>query len=102
MEPLDYSLRPRWFLRLLVGDPIRDATVFSKNRDHLLAGDVAVEFMAARGDKEAQLAFASHLLTENHNRLVVCARPTPIIGTARSEGAGDSGRTGQSPDLGRG
>lgn len=41
MEQLDYNLLFRWFVGLSMDDAIWDATVFSKNRDRLLEGDVA-------------------------------------------------------------
>ena len=47
MEQLDYNLLFRWFVGLSMDAPVWDATVFSKNRDRLLAGDVARKFLAA-------------------------------------------------------
>jgi len=47
MEQLDYNLLFRWFAGLSMDAPVWDATVFSKNRDRLLAGDVARKFLAA-------------------------------------------------------
>ena len=44
MEQLDYNLLFRWFVGLSMDDEIWDATVFSKNRDRLLEGDVARAF----------------------------------------------------------
>src|SRR5262245_20282841 len=38
MEQLDYNLLFRWFIGLGVDDPVWDVTVFTKNRDRLLAG----------------------------------------------------------------
>jgi transposase len=46
MEQLDYNLLFRWFAGLSADDPVWDATVFCKNRDRLLGGDVAAKFMA--------------------------------------------------------
>ena len=46
MEELDYSVLYRWFVGLSLDDPIWDATTFTKNRDRLLAGDVADAFFA--------------------------------------------------------
>ncbi|GAB3455452.1 hypothetical protein GCM10027396_34230 [Insolitispirillum peregrinum] len=37
----------RWFVGLSMDAPIRDVTVFTKNRERLLAGDIAAKFMAA-------------------------------------------------------
>jgi transposase len=44
MEQLDYNLLFRWFVGLNMDDPIWDATVFTKNRERLLAGDIAQAF----------------------------------------------------------
>ena len=44
MEQLDYNLLFRWFVGLSMDDPVWDPTVFTKNRDRLLAGDVAQAF----------------------------------------------------------
>ena len=47
MEQLDYSLLFRWFVGLNMDDPIWDVTVFTKNRQRLLAGNIADAFFAA-------------------------------------------------------
>jgi transposase len=44
MEQLDYNLLFRWFAGLSMDDAVWDATVFCKNRDRLLDGDIAVKF----------------------------------------------------------
>jgi transposase len=41
MEQLDYNLLLRWFVGLSIDDPIWDVTVFTQNRERLLAGEVA-------------------------------------------------------------
>ena len=46
MERLDFDLLFRWFVGLGIDDPVWDHSTFSKNRDRLLAGDVAAEFLA--------------------------------------------------------
>jgi transposase len=47
MEQLEYNLLFRWFIGLNVDDPVWDPTVFSNNRDRLLAADVAALFFQA-------------------------------------------------------
>lgn len=47
MAELDYNLLYRWFVGLGIDDPVWDATVFCKNRDRLLAGEVARRFLAS-------------------------------------------------------
>ena len=46
MERLDFDLLFRWFVGLGIDDPVWDHSTFSKNRDRLLEGDVAAEFLA--------------------------------------------------------
>jgi transposase len=46
MEQLDYNLLFRWFVGLSADDRVWDATVFCKNRDRLLDGDIAAKFFA--------------------------------------------------------
>src|SRR4030095_10230278 len=46
MEQLDYNLLFRWFVGLNMDDAVWDPTVFTKNRERLLAGDVAQAFFA--------------------------------------------------------
>ena len=47
IEQLDYNLLFRWFVGLGVDDPVWDVTVFTKNRDRLLEGEIAAKFFAA-------------------------------------------------------
>ena len=44
VERIEFDLLFRWFVG--VDDPVWDATTFTKNRDRLLEGDVAVKFLA--------------------------------------------------------
>jgi transposase len=62
MEQLDYNLLFRWFVGLSIDDPVWDVTVFTKNRDRLLKGEVADAFF------EAVLAQARQrgLLSDEH------------------------------------
>ena len=47
MEQLEYNLLFRWFVGLGIDDPVWVPTVFTKNRDRLLQGEVAEEFFEA-------------------------------------------------------
>jgi transposase len=47
MEQLDYNLLFRWFVGLGIDDPVWHPTAFTTNRDRLLEGDVAAQFLAA-------------------------------------------------------
>jgi transposase len=46
MEEIDYSILFRWFVGLNLDEAVWDATTFTKNRDRLLEGAVAKEFLA--------------------------------------------------------
>src|SRR5579883_1754697 len=46
MEQLDYNLLFRWFVGMNIDDPVWDVTVFTKNRERLLAAGVADTFFA--------------------------------------------------------
>src|SRR6266850_5669771 len=62
MEQLDYNLLFRWFVGLNMDDPIWDATVFTKNRERLLAGDIAQAFF----DRALAQARQRGLLSDEH------------------------------------
>jgi hypothetical protein len=47
MERLEYDLLFRWFVGIGLDDAAWDHSVFSKNRDRLLEGDIAAKFMGA-------------------------------------------------------
>src|SRR2546425_9274431 len=46
MEQLDYNLVFRWFVGLTLDEAVWDPTTFTKNRDRLLAGEIAHAFFA--------------------------------------------------------
>lgn len=62
MGELNYNLLFRWFVGLQMDDPVWDPTVFSKNRDRLLAGEVA-QFLF---DQILTQARAQRLLSNEH------------------------------------
>ena len=45
MEEIDYSVLFRWFVGMNMDEAVWDVTVFTKNRDRLLDGDAAREFL---------------------------------------------------------
>jgi transposase len=47
MEQLTYNIMFRWFVGLSMDASVWDVTVFTKNRDRLLEGDIAHRFLAA-------------------------------------------------------
>lgn len=62
MEQLDYNLLFRWFVGLSMDDKVWDATVFSKNRERLLDGDIARIFF----EQVLSLARSQHILSNEH------------------------------------
>jgi transposase len=59
IEQLTYNLLFRWFVGLAIDDPVSDATVFTKNRDRLLEGEVAAKFLRAVLDQPKVKALVS-------------------------------------------
>ncbi len=62
MEQLNYNLLFRWFVGLSMDDAVWVPTVFTKNRDRLLAGDVAEVFF----DEVLAEAKSRDLLSDEH------------------------------------
>ena len=62
VEQLQYNLLYQWFVGLSLDDAVWDASTFSKNRDRLLAGDIAQGFFTA----VVAQAEAQHLLSAEH------------------------------------
>src|SRR5207302_2173587 len=62
MEQLGYNLLFRWFVGLSLDAEVWDVTVFTKNRERLIAGDIASQFMAAVLNQEQVKA----LLSDDH------------------------------------
>jgi len=62
MEQLDYNFLFRWFMGLNIDDPVWDVTVFTKNRERLLVGEVAQGFFNA----VVEQAGAQGLLSNQH------------------------------------
>ena len=61
-EQLDYNFLFRWFVGLNIDDPVWDVTVFTKNRERLLVGEVAQGFFNA----VVEQAGAQGLLSNEH------------------------------------
>jgi transposase len=62
IEQLDYNLLFRWFVGLSMDDPVWDPTVFTKNRERLLRGDIARAFF----ERVVAQAQARELLSAEH------------------------------------
>jgi transposase len=62
MEQLGYNLLFRWFIGLSMDEPVWDPTVYTKNRERLLEGDVARKFFQL----VLEQAKAYHLISDEH------------------------------------
>jgi transposase len=62
MEHLLYNILFRWFVGLSLDESVWDATVFSKNRDRLLKGDIARAFF----ESVLEQARGQELLSDEH------------------------------------
>lgn len=62
MEQLNYNLLFRWFVGLEMDDPVWDVTVFTKNRERLIAGEVSQQLLLAVVEQARQ----EQLLSEEH------------------------------------
>ena len=62
MEQLDYNLLFRWFVGMNIDDPVWDVTVFTKNRERLLAAEVAKTLFA----EVLEQARSRNLLSTEH------------------------------------
>src|ERR1043166_2812501 len=47
MERIEFDLLFRWFVGIGIDDPVWDHSIFSKNRDRLLEGEIAAKFLTA-------------------------------------------------------
>ena len=59
MEEIDYSILYRWFVGLNLDEAVWDATSFTKNRDRLLEGSVAREFLRQVVERARQAGLVS-------------------------------------------
>ena len=70
MEQLDDNLLFGWFVGLSLDEAVWDKTVFTKNRERLIEGDIARRFMAAVLNQEPVKA----LLSDVHSQLPIGQR----------------------------
>ena len=85
MEQLNYNLLFRWFVGLEMDDPVWDATVFSKNRERLVAAEVS-ELLLLSVVEEAR---TEGLLSEEHftvdgTLIAGLGQPAQLQGKARA------------------
>src|SRR5258708_21001800 len=70
MGQLGYNLLFRWFVGLSLDAEVWDVTVFTKNRERLIAGDIASKFMAAVLNEQQVQAPLSDLHFSGHAALL--------------------------------
>ena len=64
MEQLDYNLLFRWFVGLNMDDSVWDVTVFTKNRERLLDGDIAGAFFRAVLSRQERRISGEHFTVD--------------------------------------
>src|ERR1039458_666952 len=66
MEQMNYNLLFRWFVGLEMDDPVWDVTVFTKNRERLIAGAVSQQLLLAVVEqaREQQLLSQEHFTVD--------------------------------------
>jgi transposase len=66
MEQVDYNMLFRWFVGLNADDAIWDVTVFTKNRERLMAGSISQRLLEAvlRQAEEHELLSAEHFTVD--------------------------------------
>jgi len=62
MDQIDGNWRYRWFVGLKLDEAVWDVTVFTKNRERLLGGEVSQRFF----ERVVEQARAAHLLDDEH------------------------------------
>jgi transposase len=95
MEQLDYNLLFRWFVGLSMDEEVWDPTVFTKNRDRLLAGDVAAAFLdAVVGQARAQRLLSSEHFTVDGTLIEAWASHKSFRPKGARDGGDDEGDPG--------
>lgn len=102
MERLDYDLLFRWFVGLGIDDAAWDQTTFGKNRDRLLAGDVAHKFLAAvlANPRVKRLLSTEHFSVDG-TLIDAWASMKSFCPKHSSSGDGPSDGSGEPPASGR-
>lgn len=97
MEQLDYNLLFRWLVGLSMDDPVWDHSTFSKNRERLIASDVAAAFFALI----LKQAEAAGLLSDEHFKVdITLIEARASLKSFRSkEGSPPPSAGGRSPEV---
>jgi transposase len=93
MEQLDYNLLFRWFVGLNMDDGVWDATVFTKNRERLLAGDIAQKFFEqVHSQAREKGVLSDEHFTVDGTLIEAWAGQKSFKKKDQAGGSGDSGR----------
>ena len=98
MERLNYDLLFRWFVGLNMDDSVWDATVYSKNRERLLRGEVAREFFR----QVLAQAEERNLLSDEHftvDGTLIEAWASQKSFRPKADGEGPSAEGGSNPEV---
>ena len=98
IEQLQYNLLFRWFVGLNMDEPVGVPTVFSKNRERLMEGDVAQKFFA----QVLSQASAGGLVSDEHFGVDGTLIEAWVFDTSISGWAGRTLGSGGGPWGGRG
>jgi transposase len=102
MEQLDYNLLFRWFVGLAMDAPIWDVTVFTKNRDRFLEGEVAAQFFqAVLGQAEVRALLSDEHFSVDGTLLEAWASMKSFKPKAEAPPAGNAGDGPPPPGGGR-
>ena len=99
MEQLDYNMLFRWFVGLNMDDAVWDVTVFTKNRERFLEGEIAEKFFAAVLERARE----SGLLSDEHftvdGTLVEAWASHKSFKPKDDGGSGPTAGAGKNPDV---
>ena len=96
MEQLHYNLLYRWFVGLGVDDPVWVPTVFTKNRDRLLAAEVARKFLAELlAHKEVRVLLSDEHFSVDGTQVQAWASMKSFVAKDGSGEPPSSGRNGE-------
>jgi transposase len=99
MEQLDYNMLFRWFVGLNLDDAVWDVTVFTKNRQRFLEGEIAGKFFSAVLDQAREF----DLLSDEHftvdGTLVEAWASHKSFKPKDGGGSGPTDGAGKNPDV---
>jgi transposase len=102
VERIEFDLLFRWFVGLGMDDPVWDATTFTKNRDRLLAGEIASRFLATvLAQPKVKALLSSEHFSVDGTLLEAWASTKSFRSKDGSDPPADPGRNGEQDFHGR-